>query len=82
MHSAPDVRKVTKLVSVKWNYFRIAAIAGAGVMLFTFLGAYALACSYLYLVPTLPSTDAMRNAELQVPLRVFTRSGELIAQIG
>jgi penicillin-binding protein 1A len=24
----------------------------------------------------------MRNAELQVPLRVFTRSGELIAQIG
>ncbi|HVP33091.1 MAG TPA: penicillin-binding protein 1A [Steroidobacteraceae bacterium] len=51
-------------------------------MLVTFFGAYALACSYVYLVPTLPSTEAMRNAELQVPLRVFTRSGELIAQIG
>ncbi|HET7756881.1 MAG TPA: penicillin-binding protein 1A [Steroidobacteraceae bacterium] len=51
-------------------------------MLVTFLGAYALACSYLYLVPTLPSTEAMRNVELQVPLRVYTRSGELIAQIG
>ncbi|HXZ59865.1 MAG TPA: penicillin-binding protein 1A [Steroidobacteraceae bacterium] len=56
-------------------------VAGC-VMLVTFLGAYALACSYVYLVPTLPSTEAMRNAELQVPLRVFTRSGELIAQIG
>ena len=82
MHSAPSVRKVTELVSVKWNYFRIMTIVAAGVTLVTFLGAYALACAYLYLVPTLPSTDAMRNAELQVPLRVFTRSGELIAQIG
>jgi len=82
MHSAPNVRKVTKLVSVKWNWFRIMTIAAGCVTLVTFLGAYALACSYLYLVPTLPSTDAMRNAELQVPLRVFTRTGELIAQIG
>lgn len=82
MHSAPSVRKVTELVSVKWNYFRVMSCVAAGVTLVTLLGAYALACSYLYLVPTLPSTDAMRNAELQVPLRVFTRSGELIAQIG
>jgi penicillin-binding protein 1A len=82
MHSALRLRKVTKLVSVKWNYFRMAAIGAACVTLVTLLGAYALACSYVYLVPTLPSTDAMRNAELQVPLRVFTRSGELIAQIG
>ncbi|HYM43004.1 MAG TPA: penicillin-binding protein 1A [Steroidobacteraceae bacterium] len=56
-------------------------VAGC-VMLVTFLGGYALACSYVYLVPSLPSVDAMRNAELQVPLRVFTRSGALIAQIG
>ena len=82
MHSAPGARKQRGLVSVKWNYFRIMTIAAGGVTLFAFLGAYALACAYLYLVPTLPSTDAMRNAELQVPLRVFTRSGELIAQIG
>jgi penicillin-binding protein 1A len=82
MHSAPSERKVTQLVSVKWNWFRIMTLAAGGVMLVTFLGAYALACAYVYLVPTLPSTDAMRNAELQVPLRVYTRSGALIAQIG
>jgi penicillin-binding protein 1A len=36
----------------------------------------------VYLVPTLPSLEVMRNVELQVPLRVYTRSGQLIAQIG
>ena len=51
-------------------------------MLVTLLGAYAFACSYVYLAPSLPSTQAMRNVEMQVPLRVYTRSGALIAQIG
>jgi len=51
-------------------------------MLVTLLGAYAFACSYVYLAPSLPSTQAMRNVEMQVPLRVYTRNGGLIAQIG
>jgi penicillin-binding protein 1A len=67
---------------VKWNYIRILGVLAAGVILFTLLGAYALACSYVYLVPSLPSIESMRNVELQVPLRVYTRSGALIAQIG
>ena len=70
------------MVSVKWNYFRVAILIAGSVTLVTLLGAYALACSYIYLVPSLPSTDSMRNVELQVPLRVYTRSGALIAQIG
>ena len=82
MHSPCGERKETELVSVKWNYFRIAVLIAGGVTLITLLGAYALACSYLYLVPSLPSTESMRNVELQVPLRVYSRSGALIAQIG
>jgi penicillin-binding protein 1A len=82
MHSPRSERKQRKLVSVKWNYFRVLAYIGGGVILVTLMGAYALACSYVYLVPTLPTVDAMRNVELQVPLRVYTRSGALIAQIG
>ena len=39
-------------------------------------------CSYIYLEPSLPSVSAMKNNELAVPLRVYTRSGDLIAQIG
>src|ERR1044072_9158309 len=47
-----------------------------------FCGASALACSYVYVAPALPSVEAMRKVEMQVPLRVYTRSGALIAQIG
>jgi penicillin-binding protein 1A len=67
---------------VKWKYFRALAVIVGAVMLVTLLGGYALACSYVYLVPTLPSIASMRNVELQVPLRVYTRTGALIAQIG
>src|SRR5437762_14386453 len=82
LHSPRSERKETELVSVKWNYFRLATLIGGCVILITLLGAYALACSYVYLLPSLPTTAAMRNVELQVPLRVYTRSGALIAQIG
>jgi penicillin-binding protein 1A len=51
-------------------------------MILTLLGAYALICSFVYVAPSLPSVEAMRKVEFQVPLRVFTASGELIAQIG
>ena len=52
------------------------------VTVITLAAAYAFVCSYVYLEPTLPSVAAMKNNELQVPLRVYTNSGELIAQIG
>ncbi|MBV9620008.1 MAG: penicillin-binding protein 1A, partial [Gammaproteobacteria bacterium] len=67
---------------MKWNYIRVLAALAASVIVVTLLGAYALACSYVYLLPSLPSIESMRNVELQVPLRVYTRSGALIAQIG
>ncbi len=46
------------------------------------VGAYALMASYIYLEPSLPTVDAMRSGSVPVPLRIFTRSGQLIAQIG
>jgi penicillin-binding protein 1A len=82
MHSPCGERKLKRVDFVKWKPFRIAAAILASVMLVTLLGAYAFACSYVYLEPSLPSTQAMRNVEMQVPLRVYTRNGELIAQIG
>jgi penicillin-binding protein 1A len=48
----------------------------------TFGAAYAVACVFVYLQPTLPTTEAMRNTEMQVPLRIYSRSGQLMAQIG
>jgi penicillin-binding protein 1A len=50
-----------------------------GVTLLFVLG---VSGSYLFLAPSLPSAETMRNVELAVPLRVYTRSGQLVAQIG
>ncbi len=37
---------------------------------------------FLYLSPNLPSVDVLRDVQLQTPLRVFTRDGELIGEFG
>jgi penicillin-binding protein 1A len=67
---------------VNQNYFRILIVAAGSVIWVTLLGAYALAASYVYLAPDLPSSESMRKVELQIPLRVYTRNGALMAQIG
>jgi penicillin-binding protein 1A len=82
MQAHRSERKQRSWAFVKRNYIRVVAAVVGSVTLVTLLGAYALACSYVYLVPSLPPLDAMRNVELQVPLRVYTRGGALIAQIG
>lgn len=53
------------------------AIAGVA-----WLGVLGVSGAFVYLSPALPSSAAMQRAELQVPLRVYTRTGQLIAQIG
>ena len=67
---------------MKWKQVRILAAALGGVMLFTLLGVYLYACSYVYLQPSLPTSVQMRNVALKVPLRIYTSTGDLIAQIG
>jgi penicillin-binding protein 1A len=82
MHSPRRERKQRESFSVKWKQVRIPIAALGGVMLFTLLGAYLYACSYVYLEPSLPTSAQMRNVELKVPLRIYTSTGDLIAQIG
>jgi penicillin-binding protein 1A len=53
-----------------------------GVTGITLAAFYAFVCAFVYLEPTLPTVEAMKNNELSVPLRVYTSSGDLIAQIG
>ncbi|MGA8708241.1 MAG: hypothetical protein WB646_14780, partial [Steroidobacteraceae bacterium] len=67
---------------MKINAVRLAAGAAWVCLLVAFLGAYALIASYLYVVPSLPPIDAMGTLNLPVPMRVYSRSGQLIAQIG
>lgn len=46
------------------------------------LGAIGLAASYLYIAPELPAIDALKDIRLQVPMRIYTRDGRLIAEFG
>ncbi|MGH8326824.1 MAG: penicillin-binding protein 1A, partial [Steroidobacteraceae bacterium] len=66
----------------KFRSLRILAIAACGLALLILLGVFGLSASYVYLDPALPSDASMRNVQMQVPLRVYTRSGDLIAEIG
>lgn len=55
----------------------LAALFGAmTVTLFLMLGAYA------YIGPQLPSIESLRDIQLQVPLRVYSRDAGLIAEFG
>jgi penicillin-binding protein 1A len=44
--------------------------------------AFANISAYVYLKPALPDVDSLRDVQLQVPLRIYTRDGKLLAAIG
>ena len=37
---------------------------------------------YLYLTPQLPDIQSLKNIELQIPLRIYTKDGQLISEFG
>ncbi len=82
MHSPRGERKQRESFSVKWKQVRFSIAALGGVMLLTLLGLYVYACTYVYLQPSLPTNIEMRHVALKVPLRIYTSTGDLIAQIG
>ena len=59
--------------------FRFLALTGLLLGLTGLLGAVGV---YAYLVPKLPPTDSLQDVQLQVPLRVYTRDGALVAEFG
>ncbi len=67
---------------MKITTFRVIAFIVVVCVGVAGIAAYALLASYIYLAPSLPTVDAMRSGSVPVPLRIFTRSGQLIAQIG
>jgi penicillin-binding protein 1A len=46
------------------------------------LVAFANVCAYVYLRPALPDVAGLREVQLQVPLRIYSRDGKLIQSIG
>ena len=67
---------------MKRPLLKTAYLAVAGLVIGALSLVVLIAGAYLYLQPSLPSVEAMRQIELQVPLRVYSRDGQMIAQIG
>ena len=61
------------------NILRLGLIAATGMALIGLLTAGGL---YLYISPQLPSADTLRDVRYQVPLRVYSRDGKLLAEYG
>ena len=61
---------------------RLLSFVLAGVLTAATLGALALAGAYAWVAPDLPSIDSLRQVQLQVPLRVYSTEGKLIAEFG
>lgn len=53
----------------------------SGVALFCGL-LLSLSGAFLYITPNLPSVDTLRQVQLQIPLRVYSQDGKLIAEFG
>lgn len=56
--------------------------SGATLLSLFLIGVLGLLGLYLYVAPKLPDIGSLDDIRLQVPLRVFTRSGQLIAEFG
>jgi penicillin-binding protein 1A len=64
------------------SYFRWLRQAAAGVTLLILGVGFALACTFVYLAPALPTAETMRTKDLALPLQVLTNSGQLVSQFG
>jgi penicillin-binding protein 1A len=64
------------------SHRRVAILVGGGLL--GAVGAFFLAGigTYYYLAPGLPDVASLRDIRLQVPLRIYSRDGRLLAQIG
>jgi penicillin-binding protein 1A len=67
---------------VKTGSWRFVLAGGIAMFTLAALVGFAFLATYYYLKPTLPDVAAIRRLKLQVPLRVYSRDGLLIGQIG
>lgn len=61
---------------------KLLLFAAATTLSLVVVIAAGISGAYLFVQPSLPSVEQMRQIELQVPLRVYSRDGQVIAQIG
>ncbi len=66
---------------MKWLWKSVKFVLALGIA-GALAGSLALAFAYYYLEPELPEIDNLRDVRLQVPLKVYSADGGLIAEFG
>jgi len=61
---------------------KLAVLALVLVFLGTAAGVAGVVAAYVYVLPDQPPVDTLLDIQLQVPLRVYTRDGRLMAEFG
>lgn len=54
----------------------------ASLLSLSLLGGLGFIAAYAYITPNLPDIDTLRDVQLKVPLRVYTKDGLLLAEFG
>jgi len=63
----------------RWTLKKFILVSLASIFAFGLIVAVG---TYAYIAPGLPSIETLKDVKLQVPLRVYTRDGKLIAEFG
>ncbi|MGI9291360.1 MAG: penicillin-binding protein 1A [Gammaproteobacteria bacterium] len=82
MHNhPPDDKGLYSALNKKffWRLLPFALGLMASLLLCILAGGFA---GYYYLQPALPSVSEMRDRKVQIPLRIYSRDGLLIGQVG
>ena len=82
--SAPHIYWVTQhskqlMMKINRPVLRFLILAAFGGFFSLILGVLSV---YLYLAPTLPSVESLKNIQLQTPLRIYSEDERLIAEFG
>lgn len=64
------------------HHFKLARLTAYAILGAAVLGLVSVGGAYIYIAPNLPTVDSLKDFKLQVPLRVFSRDGKLIAEFG
>ncbi len=63
-------------------FLRLLYAAAALLLVLTTAAGLAAIGAYYYVLPSLPAVESLQDIRLQVPLRVYTREGRLLAEYG
>jgi penicillin-binding protein 1A len=63
-------------------FIKLLKVSFVGFMFVSVIVAISIGLAYLYFTPQLPSVESLKDIQLQTPLRVYSREGDLIAEYG